>query len=176
MVTGAGERVVVLGDSWAVGKAVDAEQTWPTRLSGEIHVAAFPGSALSEQDVNGCGEVSFADRAPAALAGGADLVVVEAGINDVRRPREAITAGFWDLMDELRGYDVVFVAPPSTPRHAGGDLRVAALLGELTDQAGVPYIRTADIPITYLPDGLHPDAAGHDIFGTAVSDRIDALR
>ena len=74
MVTGTGERVVVIGDSWSAGLGLDhPSQSWPSRLPGRVHVAGFSGSGFSEH-ASPCGRVSFADRAPAALKYGADLV------------------------------------------------------------------------------------------------------
>lgn len=176
LVTGEGRRIVVLGDSWAVGgHKVGGTRTWPVHLPGEVHVAGFPGSAYSQRDAGACGGVSFADRAPGALAGGADLVVVEGGLNDANRSGREIRAGFEALMERLAGYDVVVLAPPPTPSHAARIGRVDALLTKLTAAAGVPYVPTFDIPITYLPDGLHPDRAGHATFGRAVAERLAAL-
>src|SRR4051794_39929154 len=66
-VTGSGERVVVIGDSWSAGLGLDhAVQSWPSRLPGRVHVAGFSGSGFSAR-ASTCGRVSFADRAPAAL-------------------------------------------------------------------------------------------------------------
>src|SRR3954463_16047937 len=82
MVTGSGERVVVVGDSWSAGLGLDhPAQSWPSRLPGRVHVAGFSGSGFAAH-ASDCGAVSFGARAPAALADGADLVVVEGGLND----------------------------------------------------------------------------------------------
>ncbi len=87
-------RVVVIGDSWSAGLGLDRPvQSWPSRLPGRVHVAGFSGSGFSAK-ASPCGRVSFADRAPAALGGGADLVVIEGGLNDYDRSRAEIKAGF----------------------------------------------------------------------------------
>ena len=92
-VTGSGERVVVIGDSWSAGLGLDRPvQSWPSRLPGRVRVAGFSGSGFSAK-ASPCGGVSFADRAPAALRGGADLVVIEGGLNDYDRSRAEIQAG-----------------------------------------------------------------------------------
>ena len=104
MVTGSGERVVVIGDSWSAGLGLDRPvQSWPSRLSGRIHVAGFSGSGFSAK-ASPCGRVSFADRAPAALRNGADLVVVEGGLNDFDRSRAEIKAGFARVMRAAAAY------------------------------------------------------------------------
>ena len=60
MVTGSGERVVVVGDSWSAGLGLDDPvQSWPSRLPGRIHVAGFSGTGFSAH-ASPCGRVSFA--------------------------------------------------------------------------------------------------------------------
>ncbi|MEX0429404.1 SGNH/GDSL hydrolase family protein [Nocardioides sp. DS6] len=173
MVTGSGKRVVVIGDSWSVGRNLpDPAQSWPAALPGEIHVAGFSGSGFSEQDMSKCGEVSFADRASAAVSGGANLVVVEGGLNDVIRTNASIRAGFDKLMTILSPYDVVVIGPTITPRHGTKAVRVDRLLHRLCNRVGVPYVSTLDIDLRYMPDGLHPTASGHRRFGTLVAERI----
>lgn len=172
-VTGTGPRVVVIGDSWAVGRGLVApELSWPAELQGEVHVSGFPGSGFSEQDMAKCGRVSFADRAPNALRDGADLVVVEGGLNDVGRSDVSITSGFRRLMTAVAGHDVVVIGPPRAPARGDRVLRVDRLLRKLCKAAGVPYIPTLDVELDYLGDGLHPTAAGHVVFGKIVARRI----
>jgi len=108
---GTGERVVVIGDSWSAGLGLDrATNSWPSRLPGAVHVAGFSGSGFSTH-ASTCANVSFADRAPRALRRGADLVVVEGGLNDYDQPDAAIRSGFARLVREVRGRQVVVVGP-----------------------------------------------------------------
>lgn len=172
VVTGHGRRVVVIADSWGIGRGIDPHQTWPVYLNGEIHVDAFGGSAYSDVDWNHCGNVSLADRAPAALAHGADLVVVEGGLNDVHRSDAEIRAGVARLIDEVKDYPAVILQPPTTPNRGASIKRVDAIMSQMADKAGIPYIPTADIKLTFRSDGLHPDAAGHRVFGKTVARRI----
>lgn len=84
VVTGSGTPVLVVGDSWSAGLGLaDPSASWPARLDGRVHVAGFSGSGFSAR-ASGCGDVSFAARAPQALAGlpAGTLVVVEGGLND----------------------------------------------------------------------------------------------
>jgi acyl-CoA thioesterase-1 len=174
-VTGSGQRVVVIGDSWSVGLGLDGRaSSWAARLPGRVRVAGFSGSGFSA-DASPCAEVSFAQRAAAAVAGGADLVVVEGGLNDVDQPSAAIRLGFARLMSALAGQRVVVVGPASAPSRARAVPRVDALLASLARESGVPYVRTADLELDYLPDGLHPTPAGHRAFGEAVAARIAHL-
>jgi acyl-CoA thioesterase-1 len=174
-VAGSGSRVVVIGDSWSVGLGLDeTASSWAARLPGRVRVAGFSGSGFST-GASPCDGVSFAQRAAAAVAGGADLVVVEGGLNDVDQPSAAIRAGFARLMSVLAGHRVVVVGPASAPSRARAVPRVDALLASLAREFGVDYVRTADLELEYLPDGLHPTPAGHRAFGDAVAARIAHL-
>jgi len=175
MVTGSGERVVVVGDSWSAGLGLDRPvQSWPSRLPGRIHVAGFSGTGFSAH-ASPCGRVSFADRAPAALKGGADLVVVEGGLNDFDRSRAEIKAGFARVMRAAAPYRTVVVGPASAPARAAKVPRVDRLLAHLSQKYGVPYVSTVDLKLPYLDDRLHLTLAGHRTFGDAVAERIALL-
>jgi acyl-CoA thioesterase-1 len=172
MATGNGERVVVIGDSWSAGLGLDHPvQSWPSRLPGRVHVAGFSGTGFSEH-ASECGRVSFADRAPAALKGGADLVVVEGGLNDYDSSRAEIKAGFARVMRAAAPYRTVVVGPALAPARATKMPRVDRLLGHLSEKYGVPYVSTVDLDLPYLDDRLHMTPAGHRIFGDAVAARI----
>lgn len=175
LVTGSGERVVVVGDSWSAGLGLDHPvQSWPSRLPGRVHVAGFSGSGFSEK-ASPCGPVSFADRAPEALRGGADLVVVEGGLNDFDRSRAEIKAGFARVLQATAAYRTVVVGPATAPARAAKVPRVDRLLAHLSHRYGVAYLSMVDLTLPYLDDHLHPTAAGHATFGDAVAARIAAL-
>ena len=148
-------------------------QSWPSRLPGRIHVAGFSGSGFSEH-ASPCGRVSFADRAPAALKGGADLLVVEGGLNDYDRSRAEIKAGFARVMKARRPTAPSWSARPA-PSRAAKVPRVDRLLARLSAKYGVGYVSTLDLVLPYLPDRLHLTPAGHRAFGDAVAVRIAAL-
>lgn len=173
--TGTGQRVVVIGDSWSAGLGLDRPaDSWPARLDGRVHVAGFSGSGFSA-DAGACRRVSFAVRAPAAVRPGADLVVVEGGLNDFDEPDAAIRAGFADLMRALDGRRVVVVGPAAAPVRAEWVPRVDELLAGLSEQYGVPYVRTSGLDLPYLDDRLHLTQAGHEAFGDYVAEQIREL-
>jgi acyl-CoA thioesterase I len=175
VVTGSGERVVVVGDSWSAGLGLDDPmQSWPSRLPGQIHVAGFSGTGFSEH-ASPCGRVSFADRAPAALRGGADLVIIEGGLNDYDHSRAEIKAGFARVMRAAAAYRTVVVGPATAPARAAKIPRIDRLLAHLSKKYDVPYVSVVDLDLPYLDDRLHMTAAGHREFGDAVSERIAQL-
>ena len=170
--TGSGERVVVIGDSYSVGLGLDRPQrSWPDRLPGRVHVDGFSGSGFSAS-ASPCGRVSYADRAARAVRGGADLVVVEGGLNDVDRTDGAITRGFTRLMTALRGHEVLVVGPAAAPDRRARAARVDALLADLAARHGVPYLSMTDLDLGYLDDRLHLTQAGHAAFGDRVAAAI----
>lgn len=173
--TGSGARVVVIGDSWSAGLGLDRiADSWPSRLDGRVHVAGFSGSGFSA-GAGACRQVSFAVRAPAALRGGADLVVVEGGLNDFDEPAADISAGFADLMQGLQGQRVVVVGPAAAPARADRVPRVDELLAALAEEYGVPYVRTSGLALPYLDDRLHLTPEGHEQFGDFVAQQIRDL-
>jgi acyl-CoA thioesterase-1 len=163
----------VIGDSYAVGLGLDRPaQAWPARLPGRVHVDGFSGSGFSARS-SGCGPVSFADRAAAAV-GGADLVVVEGGLNDVDRSDAEIRTGFERLMLAVGERPVAVVGPPSAPARAGAVPRVDRLLADLAADHGAAYVPMSDVDLSYLDDRLHLTQAGHDAFGQRVADAVEA--
>lgn len=173
--TGSGERVVVIGDSWSAGLGLDrAADSWPSRLAGRVHVAGFSGSGFSA-GAGACRRVAFADRAPDAIRGGADLVVVEGGLNDFDEPAAEVRAGFNRLMRELHGLRVVVVGPAAAPARADRVPPVDDLLATLAERYDVPYVRTSGLDLAYLDDRLHLTPAGHQQFGDFVAEQIREL-
>jgi acyl-CoA thioesterase-1 len=176
-VTGSGERVVVIGDSWSAGLGLaQPARSWPSRLEGRVSVAGFSGSGFSAL-ASPCGRVSFADRAGAVVEG-ADLVVVEGGLNDWDHTDSEIRAGYARLMRVLRAADVprvVVVGPASAPSRVAKVPHVDALLAELSARYDVEYVSTADLDLDYLGDRLHLTEAGHRAFGDYVGSRLATL-
>ena len=167
--TGTGRRVVVIGDSYSVGLGLDEpDASWPSRLPGRVHVDGFSGSGFSQR-ASGCGQVSFADRATAAVAAGADLVIVEGGLNDADRTDTEIREGFRALVRAVGDVPLLVVGPPPAPARAGEVPRVDALLAGLAASHDAAYLSMADADLPYLPDGLHLTEAGHVEFGDAVA-------
>lgn len=177
VVTGAGRDVLVIGDSYSVGLLLEGpEQSWPTRLPGRVHVAGFSGSGFSRTAL-GCGDVSFARRAPAAVERvDPDLVVVAGGLNDFDQSPQAVTAGFERLVKALEGRRVLVVGPVAAPARPRGAAAVDRLLTELAARHGVAYLSTAHLELPYLADRLHLTTEGHRRLGDAVAKHGAGLR
>ncbi|MFT4264419.1 MAG: SGNH/GDSL hydrolase family protein [Nocardioides sp.] len=166
-VQGTGRAVTVIGDSWSVGhKLADLSRSWPSRLPGRVTVNGFSGSGFSAR-ASECGAYSFATRT--ASAKGADLVIVEGGLNDYDQSHAAVKAGFERLLTRLAGKDVVIVGPAPAPRRLRGAQRVDRWLAALAAKHDVRYLSAIHLRLPYLQDRLHLTAAGHRQFGDWVA-------
>lgn len=166
-VTGEGRRIAVIGDSWSAGYLLrDPGAGWPARLPGRVSVDGFSGSGFSAT-ASPCGRVSFADRASSAR--GADLVVVEGGLNDFDQSYASVRAGFRALLRRLAGREVLVVGPAPAPSRLAGARRVDRWLAALCRAAGVDYVSAIGLDLPYLPDRLHPTAEGQWEFGDFVA-------
>ncbi|WP_156388797.1 SGNH/GDSL hydrolase family protein [Nocardioides sp. Root151] len=172
IVTGRGQRVVVIGDSYSVGLGLeDAARAWPRELPGEVHVHGFSGSGFSAH-ASPCGRVSYADRAARAVRGGADLVILEGGLNDVHSSETALRTGVRRVLGVLKGVRVVIVGPVPAPDRMPGAAHVDSVLASEAARAHVPYVSMIDADLAYLDGGLHLTRDGHRAFGDLVVARL----
>lgn len=175
VVTGTGADVLVIGDSYSVGAGVRARDSWPVRLPGRVRVDGFSGSGFTV-GASACGDVSFATRAAISLRRSTELVVVEGGLNDYDQSLADLEAGFAHLMRVLDGRQVLVVGPPPAPERPRADVEaVDASLARLSSAHGTAYLSMIDVDFTYLEDDLHPDPAGHRVFGDRVAERVQDL-
>lgn len=169
LATGRGDRAVVIGDSYSVGLGLrEPASSWPSRLPGNVHVSGFSGSGFS-RGASPCPGVSYDARQSRALRDGADLVVVEGGLNDHDQPESEIRLGFRRLVANLDARTVLVVGPAAAPARAAAAHRVDAVLADESTRAGVAYLSMLDHRFSYLTDGLHLTASGHRAFGDVVA-------
>lgn len=173
LVTGAGEEILVIGDSYAAGLGVRLNDSWPSRLPGTVRVDGFSGSGFS-RGASPCGDLSYARRAPHSVRPGTSLVVVEGGLNDVDQPRDAVVEGFEALMAALGDRPVVVVGPVSAPARGARVAEVDALLAGLAARHDAAYLSMVDLDLPFLADGLHLTADGHRMFGDHVAAQLAA--
>lgn len=175
LVSGAGPEVLVIGDSYSVGAGVEPDDSWPVRLPGRVRVDGFSGSGFSV-GASACGDVSYATRAPRSLGTTTAMVVVEGGLNDTDQPAAELADGVHRLMRLLDGRRVLLVGPPATPDRPRAEVaRVDATLQRLAAEYGVAYLSMLDVELTFLDDDLHPDRAGHRVFGDVVATQVEEM-
>ncbi|KRA31215.1 MULTISPECIES: SGNH/GDSL hydrolase family protein [unclassified Nocardioides] len=175
LVTGSGADVLVIGDSYSVGAGVRRSESWPVRLPGRVRVDGFSGSGFTV-GASGCGDVSYATRAARSLSGATDLVVVEGGLNDYDQSLADLEAGFARLVRVLDGRHVLVVGPPPAPERPRASVEaVDAALARLSAAQGMPYLSMLGVDLAYLDDDLHPDPAGHRVFGDLVAEKVRTM-
>lgn len=160
-VPGQGERVGVLGDSWATGDTLsDYRNAWPfvaAEISGgHLIVAGQGGTGFANAGY--CDDGVFAVRAVALASEMPDRVIVAGGLNDVGRDAEAITAGVQATLAAL-GVPSIVVGPVDVPGREG-ELEVDAVLRDECQKLGVPYYSALDWPVEIGADGVHPTDLG----------------
>ena len=162
IVTGEGERVLVIGDSWSVGLGQDdLAGRGPPSSRARCTSPASPARASAPAPAPAAGSPSTTARRPRSARPG--LVVVEGGLNDYDQPAAAIDRGFRDLMADLAGQHGRRRRPGRPrPSRAGAVPRVDDLLASLSEQYGVPYVQTSDLDLDYLDDRLHLTGGGHE--------------
>lgn len=179
-VTGRGDRILVIGDSWSAGRGLaDPADSWPSRLAGRVHVDGFSGSGFS-RDASPCPHRAYAERVDQALqrAGAKpDLVILQGGLNETDRSARAVRAGVRRVLARLAEHgvaerDVVVLGPVAAPARAGGVPRVDAILADEAERAGVRYLDVSDLQLHYLDDRLHLTRSGHAEFGDVVADAL----
>jgi acyl-CoA thioesterase-1 len=131
-------------------------------------VYGFSGSGFAAH-ASGCPGAAYDARAPRALRDGADLIVVEGGLNDYDQPAAAVRSGFRTLVGELEGRRLLVVGPPDAPARDVGARRVDAILRDEAVRADVAYLSMLDRRFDYLDDHLHLTPSGHRAFGDAVA-------
>ena len=177
VVTGAGEKVVVIGDSWASGFGLDDPGlSWPRYLDGEVRVSGFGGTGYARGSMATCGPISFPERVPDVIAQGADLVVLEGGINDSKSDIADVEKGFRATLDELKGYDVIVLSSPRVNSRAKAIRVVNKMMRRVSAEYGVTYINVFDLQLPMLADNTHLTVAGHRQFGEIVARRIAESR
>jgi acyl-CoA thioesterase-1 len=150
-VSGAGEDLLVIGDSWTAGLGLDEPtRSWTVRLPGRVHTAGFSGSGFSA-GASGCGPQ---------------------GLNDWDMSAAEITAGFERLLGQLDGHPLTVVGPAAAPARSAYVPRVEGVLERLCAEHGVRFVAVSDLSLDYLPDLLHLTPAGHAAFGDAVAVRL----
>ena len=123
-----------------------------------------------------CGDRSYATRAPRSLRPATELVVVEGGLNDTDQPNADLEGGARRLLRLLDGRRVLVVGPPPTPDRTWTEVaRVDATLRRIAGEYGASYLSMLKAELSFQDDDLHPDPAGHRVFGDLVAARVEEM-
>jgi acyl-CoA thioesterase-1 len=169
------KTVVVFGDSLSAGLGISPRQTWPLLLLDKLrpinpHFRVINASASGSTTTDGLRRLSQHLRRPI------DIFVLELGINDAWRgvPIDTIRTNLQSIIDKVRARDpnvtlviigMQFPEPSGTGDYIAQFGKIFGELAEKNHAALVPYLLAgvAGNPELNLPDGIHPNAAGHKV-------------
>jgi acyl-CoA thioesterase-1 len=170
---GAGQTIVVVGDSLSSGYGIAAGQSWVAMLEDRLQAEGY-GYSVVNASIAGDTSAGGLARLPRLLSShDADLVVIELGGNDGLRgqPVAMVRDNLAKMIELSResGADVVLAGIQIPPNY--GQSYTQALAGiypELAARFEVPLIEfiLEDVALNrelMQPDGIHPNAAGQKV-------------
>jgi acyl-CoA thioesterase-1 len=173
------KTILVFGDSLSDGLALSRGQAYPALLVPKLKAAGLSCEVINASQSGGTTEDGLA-RLPPHLRQSIDIFVLELGINDAFRgtPIEKIRDNLQSLIETVRAKNPevhVVVVGMQWPNHSGDDYvdafgRMYVDLARKNHAALVPYLLegVSGHPDLNLPDGLHPNPAGHRILADNV--------
>ena len=170
---GAGQTIVVVGDSLSSGYGIAAEQSWVAMLEDRLQSEGY-GYQVVNASIAGDTTAGGLARLPRLLdLHEPDLVVIELGGNDGLRgqPVATLRANLAKMIElsEQAGADVVLAGIQIPPNYGQTYTRsLAAVYPELATEHGAVLIEflLEDVALNgdlMQPDGIHPNAAGQEI-------------
>lgn len=172
------ERVIVaLGDSLTAGFGVAPDEAWPALVESRLRRAGFAYRVVNA-GVSGDTSAGALRRVPWVLRARPEVAIVALGANDGLRGQhaDALRANLTDIVTQLRaGGARVLLAGMRLPPNYGADFarEFAQAFVDVATRARVAFMPflldgvAADARLN-LPDGIHPNAAGHRV----VAERI----
>lgn len=164
--------ITVLGDSLTAGLGVAADEAFPELLQARLQREGYDYRVVNA-GVSGDTSAGGLRRVDWVLKSKPDVVVVALGANDGLRGQSpaALRDNLEAIIARLRAAGVqVLLAGMQMPPNYGAEYtkEFAAVFGEVarrTRVAFVPFLLdgVAAEPRFLLPDGLHPNAAGHRV-------------
>jgi acyl-CoA thioesterase-1 len=170
---GAGQTIVVVGDSLSSGYGIAAEQSWVAMLEDRLRSEGY-GYQVVNASIAGDTTAGGLARLPRLLdTHDPDLVVIELGGNDGLRGQPVATlrsnlARMIELSKES-GADVVLAGIQIPPNYGPAYTQsLAAVYPELAERFDTPLIEfiLEDVALNrelMQADGIHPNAAGQQI-------------
>ena len=172
------ERVIVaVGDSLTAGFGVAPEEAWPARIEVRLQREGHPYRVVNA-GVSGDTSAGGLRRVDWVLRARPEVAIVALGANDGLRgqPPAETRANLAAIVERLQaaGARVLLCGMRLPPNYGAERAReFAGIFAEVARRARVPLMPflldgVAADPRLNLPDGIHPNAAGHRI----VAERI----
>lgn len=173
------KTILVFGDSLSDGFMLPRSEAYPALLASKLHASGL-NFQVTNASASGGTTLGGLERLPPHLKRPIDILVLELGINDAFRGLtvEQIQNNLQQIIDKVKARNPkvrVVVAGMQLPNYAADDYVSAfgKMFGDLAAKNGaalVPYLLqgVADDPALNLPDGIHPNAAGHKMLAETV--------
>ena len=177
-------RIVALGDSLTAGYGVARSEAYPAILQSKVDEARYPADVINS-GVSGDTTAEGLARVDAALAGPVRVLILALGANDGLRgvPIAMIERNLSRIMEiaQERGVSVLLCGMETPPLHGlAYTIAFHNLFPALSARyrtALVPFVLAGVIgnPNRTLPDGVHPNAAGHRVMADAIWRHLEPL-
>ena len=173
------KTILVFGDSLSDGLFLSRSEAYPALLVPRLKAAGLSYEVINASQSGGTTEDGL-ERLPPHLRHPIDIFVLELGINDAFRgtPVDKIRDNLQSLIDTVRAKNPsvrVVIAGMQWPNRSTDDYvqafgRMYVGLAQKNHAALIPYLLegVSGHPDLNLPDGLHPNAAGHRILADNV--------
>ncbi|MCH9651847.1 MAG: arylesterase [Deltaproteobacteria bacterium] len=180
----ASSRIVFLGDSLTAGLSLNEEQAFPYLVGKRLQEAGFAVEVINA-GVSGDTSAGGLRRLSWLLQQDPALVVVELGANDGLRglSLEATEDNLRQIFEQVRSHGAkvlllgMMIPPNYGPEYSSA---FAALFPKLAEELNLPLMPfllegVAAQPDLNLPDGIHPNAAGHEILAEKLFPYLEPL-
>lgn len=187
-------RAYFFGDSLMAGSGATPRRPVMARIAGarlgwDVEVDAWGGTGYTTSGAH----PSYLDRlrAPGALSGAYDVVLLEGGTNDWRTADDpqVLRAAVEQVVDEVRRRQpkaqIVLMGayePPAGGAVQPGRAVVDEVVADLAEDEGLPFFSplsggwSEGQPPSFLhPDRLHPSDEGYAVMGARLTEELAAL-
>lgn len=172
-------HILVFGDSLSDGIFLKREEAWPALLIPKFREAGLKAEVLNVSK-SGDTTVGGLERINRRLNSKVDIFILELGINDTFRgtPVDQIRANLQEIIDRVKraspNVRIIICGmkwldhPPDD--YVSGFEQMYADLAAKNHVALVPFLleRVIGDPALNLPDGFHPNPAGHKVLAENV--------
>ena len=164
--------VLFLGTSLTAGQGLDPELAYPALIQEKIDSAGLPFRVVNA-GVSGETSAGALRRLEWLLRQPFDVLVLETGANDMLRGADpdAVQANLQAIVDRVRAerpHTRIVLAGMLAMRNLGPDYveefdSIYPELARTNDLPRVPFLleEVGGVPAMNLPDGVHPNEAGH---------------
>ncbi len=180
------KTILFLGDSLTAGYGLMQEQSFPNLIGDRLEELDLPFEVINA-GVPGDTSAGGLRRIDWLLRRRIDILVLELGANDMLRglPLDLTAENLQSIIDKTRavypGVKLVvagMLAPPNLgPEYTGEFRDIFPALAAANDALLIPFLLegVAARPELNLPDGIHPNAAGHRIVADDVWKVLERL-